>query len=100
MVIRIDRAGVRLLDPDDFGQFKVTALDRSVVATGVPAFGRAGDDEDHVFVEPDALRALAGARASDPVWAASFEQMVAFAATHGWISEDGAIRAHLECDPA
>ena len=53
----------------------------------------------NAFVTPDALRALAGARADDPEWAAQLDRMLAYAQTKGWIrSSDGAIQAHIETE--
>jgi hypothetical protein len=40
---------------------------------------------------------LAGARGADPDWAASFQAMVDYARSHGFLSADGTqVRAHVE----
>jgi hypothetical protein len=81
LVLRIDPAqippAVELLDADDFGSFK------AVIA--VP---------DHTWVDPSLLVALAPD--PDPVWRAQLEKMLSFAQEHGWIDQDGRIRAHVE----
>jgi hypothetical protein len=53
-------------------------------------------DGEHVFVRPDALRALAGALAQDDTWATKLDGMVSYAEKHGWVDGDGAIRAHID----
>lgn len=84
MIIEIDLStappATTLLEPDDFGGFKVVV--------------RGADD---AFVSPEALRALAGERGADAAWLARLDGMLAYAATKGWVrEEDGAIRAHVE----
>jgi hypothetical protein len=47
-------------------------------------------------VQPDAIRRLAAGRV-DAAWDASFDRMVEFARTKGWVDETtGEIRAHCE----
>ncbi len=87
MIIQIDLTTVppttTLLDPDDFSAFKVLL--------------RGADD---AFVAPDALRALAGDRATDPAWNQGLEAMLAYAKGKGWVRDaDGAIQAHVETAP-
>ena len=101
MFIRVHRSrsdtDVSLEEPDDFKAFKVVAPDRDRLAETVASFGRPADeDEEHVFVRVEALKALAGDRGEDPEWAASLERMLAYASEHGWLDEHGAVRAHVE----
>jgi hypothetical protein len=70
---------VALREPDDFTAFDVVVV-----------------EPEHVWIEVDALRSLAGARADDPAWGEGLRAMVAYADRHGWVREDGAIRAHVE----
>ena len=83
MYIEIDLTtvppGVTLRDADDFKGFKVVA--------GRP---------EHAFVDPAALRSLAGEKAEDPAWREQLEGMLAYASSKGWVREDGAVRAHVE----
>lgn len=51
---------------------------------------------EHIYVEVEELRRLAGAHADDPAWVEDFERMVAYAESKGWRREDGAIRIHVE----
>jgi hypothetical protein len=69
---------VQLREPDDFKAFSVAVI-----------------EPEHAWVGPDALRELAGDRASDPKWLEQLDGMLAFAASKGWVREDGAVRAHL-----
>jgi hypothetical protein len=70
---------VVLQEPDDFTAFDVVVV-----------------EPEHAWIAFDALRALAGARAADPAWSEGLRAMVAYADRHGWVREDGAIRAHVE----
>lgn len=74
--------GVTLLGADDFGRFDV------VVAHA-----------DHAFLTPDRVRELAGERAADRGWNERFEAMLEYARGHGWIRDDGSIRAHIDWTP-
>lgn len=87
MEIHIDLAAVpptvALEQPDDFKAFKV-------VVQGA----------EHAYVQPSTLLELAGAqRADDPAWRADLDKMLAFAGEHGWVRDDGAVRAHVESAP-
>ena len=70
---------VALEEPDDFTSLKV-------VLRGAA----------HVFISPAELQRLAGNRAADPVWEGRFQEMIQYAAAHGWTDDDGAVRAHIE----
>jgi len=91
-------AAVELLDADNFREFSVVAsadLDAATLADGAAQVGRAEGD-DHVFVDRAKLVALAGASAESEEWQKSFEGMVGYADSKGWVDADGAIRAHIE----
>ncbi|WP_254919140.1 flavin reductase family protein [Oceanicola sp. 22II-s10i] len=92
----------RLEAPDDFRRFSI-ALDerlRCDAASALAPVGRMADgDTDHGWVRPDAVRALSH-RSGDADWDAGFAAMCAFAGKHGWIADDGGIRAHIELIPA
>jgi hypothetical protein len=103
MYIEIDRAaepvGVYLREPEDFQAFKVVVRHAEPgfsLAQSLAGLGTATDD-GHAFLQIAAVKALAGERAEDPGWIAGFDQMVAYAARSGWLSEDDqAILAHCE----
>jgi hypothetical protein len=68
-----------LREPEDFKRFEIVASKPS-----------------HVFVELETLRQLAGERADDPDWKSRFDEMLDYAASKGWVDENGAVRAHVE----
>ncbi|MFZ0387391.1 MAG: hypothetical protein WAL22_17145 [Solirubrobacteraceae bacterium] len=103
MIIAVDMSqrpgSVALLAPDDFGGFHVEVPGAAVdteLAGVVSTFGRLTDDGTHVFVEVGAIRDLAGDRADDVRWQASFDGMLAYADAHGWRDADGRVRAHVQ----
>ena len=92
--------GVALADPDDLGSFKVLAKagqpDQQGLARALEGVGTMAPD-GHAFIEVDAVRRLAGDRASDAAWNADFEKMLAYAGSKGWMDPAGtAIQAHVE----
>jgi len=100
MRIVVTRGGdvPRLAEPDDFKHFAVLApgpVDPASLAEAAGELGRAEGDS-HVFVDPDRLRRLPGARPDDPEWSASLDGMLAFAGSRGWIDGAGRVRAHVE----
>jgi hypothetical protein len=100
MVIEIDLktapASVQLVEPDDFKSFKILARgDATSLAGGVTDLGRLDANGD-VYVDVQALKALAGDRGQDREWLQSFDGMVAYARDHGWTDDTGAIQAHVE----
>jgi hypothetical protein len=60
------------------------------------------EPDGDVLVPEAALRRLAGVeaasegRALDEAWESEFTGMLAYAATKGWVTEDGAVRVHVE----
>ena len=86
---------IALRDPDDFKSFSVLVRGEDPAREALASLGRASDD-DHVYVDPQVLRRLAGERAEDPRWRASLEGMIGFAAEHGWVDAAGFVRAHVE----
>jgi hypothetical protein len=104
VLIRIDlhSGGVTLRDPDDFTRFSAlvegdgdrSRLEQVVRAAGL---GRVSEDGDHVVVDPAGLRALAGPGA-DAGWDEGLSGMVAYAASKGWVEDDGGVLAHIERD--
>jgi hypothetical protein len=70
---------VTLHDPEDFTSLKVVAA-----------------QPEHAFVGPGVLEALAGEHATDPEWRAGLAAMLRYADEHGWVREDGSVRAHVD----
>jgi hypothetical protein len=100
MVIEVDLraapATVRLVEPEDFGAFKIAARGPATeLGSAVERFGRLTGD-GHVLVDVTALRALAGERGRDRDWLASLDAMVDHARTRGWTDGGGAIRGHVQ----
>ena len=83
MYVEIDLSLVppvlELREPRDFSGFKVV----------VKRIDSAG-------VRVSTLRELAGELTDDVEWQDQFERMLAYAASHDWIRDDGSIEAHVE----
>lgn len=99
IVIDLSESRVHLHDPDNFGRFSVAvegAGDQSDLARVVDqsGLGRLKEDGEHVVVDPVALRALAGASATDE-WDEGLAGMRAYAAGKGWVEDDGVV-AHIQ----
>lgn len=87
-----------LADPENFRELSIVAPGGPAGA-GVPeALAKLGrlEGDDHVFVDQERLIELAGARGRDPDWRKSFDGMIGFAQSHGWLADDGAVRVHVE----
>lgn len=90
MIVHIPLAGrPELLESDNFRQLMVLGDPTPHHALGRP-------DGAHVYLDPEELKRLAGADASDPDWQQRFTEMVAFAAASGWVDENGYVRAHVK----
>jgi len=92
-----------LRDADDFTAFAVlvpTADDLPLHPTSVPdSLGWVTPDGEHIFVQRDAVRVMAGAAADTEEWQAGFGTMLAYADRSGWLSPDGtAVRAHCSAE--
>ena len=104
MILQVDLtatpAGVSLESAQDCGRFHVSVTGsrdpvRLGAALSLAGVGRALDD-DHVWVQVDAVRSLAAPRV-EPGWEESFAGMLTYAASKGWLDEAGdAIQAHIE----
>jgi hypothetical protein len=86
--------GLSLVEPSDFGRFHVqltTAPER-----GAEALRAAGGEltGEGAVVPQALLRTLAG-DAADAAWEQGFAAMVDYASTHGWVTTDGGLRAHV-----
>jgi hypothetical protein len=77
-----------LNEPDDCQRFKVVidgSVDEAALAAALAGIGRPVGRET-VWVRPEAVRRLAAGRV-DVTWDASFDRMVEFARTKGWVDE-------------
>jgi hypothetical protein len=83
-----------LQDARNFKQFHVTVTgDRAALAEAVTAASVGRVDGDHVWVDRSWLE---GQGPADEEWRQGLDSMLAFAASKGWMSEDGrAVRAHV-----
>jgi hypothetical protein len=100
IVIDLGEERVLLRQPNDFGQFSVAVESGGTSASLADVVHRSGlgrlrQDGEHVVVDPVALRALAGPAAT-PEWDQGLAAMCAYAATKGWVEDDGGILAHIE----
>ncbi len=91
--VEVNASGVALEDVDNFRAF-------AVVVTGEPDLvdkldGLGAVDGDHAFLDPEAVKRLAGDRAAGD-WGANFDNMIEFARGKGWVDEAGRVRAHIE----
>jgi len=102
MIIEIDTghhpARITLLEPDVFTAFSVQVAGPQPAGGVESALDRIGrrEGDDHVFVDVDALKALAGERAADAEWLAQLDGMLGYAQSKGWVDAEGGVRAHIE----
>jgi hypothetical protein len=58
------------------------------------------DQDNNAMLDIDELKRLAGDRAGDPGWIASFDSMVTYARSRGWVGSGGsALQAHCDWYP-
>lgn len=97
MIIVVEGDDVRMDDPEDLKGFKVVVKsgDDATVAQALKSVGRVVDRET-AWIRTGAVRALAHSRV-DSDWDEGFEAMLEYAASKGWLSDDGSeIQAHVE----
>ncbi|MFC0449599.1 hypothetical protein [Rhodococcus jostii] len=87
---------IRLEEAGEFGSLHIEPADpeQGISAEQLSSLGRLSGGRN-VFVDPNTIRALAGARASDDSWSAGFEAMIEYAERRGWLSPAGEIRVHI-----
>ncbi len=109
MEVVVDLVGrtLSLRDPDDLQRFNVRAVglpdssgpDNVALAEvlGADHAGTVSATGD-VFITPDAVRALAAQALGhvDEQWEAGFRSMLEYAASKGWVTDDGSVQAHVE----
>ena len=87
-----------LQDVGDLRSLKVVVHpgDGGTLDAALDGIGRLAETGD-AFLEVAALKRLAGAAAQDPKWLAEFDAMVSYAASRGWVDDEGqALQAHCE----
>jgi hypothetical protein len=112
--VDLSTGAVVLRDGDEMEHFSVRAIRHQAGDGGengaLGALAAALSVHDAGIVEPGgdilvavaavkqlAVEAAAGqGRTVGPEWDTGFASMLEYAATHGWLAEDGSIRAHVE----
>jgi hypothetical protein len=99
MIVSITRDDeVRLLEPSDFKRFHVSAAEGADVDQALrsrQAGWRAAEDGDARISTAWLDKALAAALPDQP-WSAEYGAMLAYAASKGWLHDDGTVVAHVE----
>jgi hypothetical protein len=95
--VRAEPPAVALDGPEDCKAFSVRVRgDRARLSSALEAAGVGRMDGDEALIEVDAVRRMADRRVG-PGWDGDFAAMLDYAATKGWIADDGrSIRAHVE----
>ena len=100
MIIRIDpTSGPTVDQPSELTSFHATSptADEDAVAAALGPAGRTAG-QGHVWISADWIRSEVAGRV-EPGWVESFDGMVAYARSKGWLDDDGShIRAHIELD--
>ncbi len=114
LVVDLSSGAVSLRDGDEMGRFSLQVLRREAAdggengALGALAAALSVHDAGtvqpggDVAIAPASVRRLAseaasqGGRSLDGKWDAGFAAMLEYAATAGWITDDGSIRVHVE----
>ena len=92
-----------LVDANDLHRFHVTAAHGESIEAVADVLGDQGLghldaalDDDHVWINADAVRAL-GRPLTKAGWELEFDKMLKSSKKHGYLSDDGShIKAHLE----
>jgi hypothetical protein len=89
---------VELRDRDNLGKLSIRVrgeptMDQLRIA--LAEYARL-DDVNHAYIQIAALCTLAGDSARNEDWRDAFDGMIDCARAHGWVDQDGAVRAHIE----
>lgn len=98
MHVVVGADGVTLDSPDDFRRFDVVRRGGADVATSVVEYGwGVVADSGDVMISVERLRA---AGPDDDAWRAGLDGMIGYAASAGWLDDDGThIQAHIVDEP-
>jgi hypothetical protein len=99
MIVVVDRHGIRVEQPDDFGHLHIsTQLDDEALG-GVLKRHAFGDTfaGGSAVLDVESMREMARATATSTDWDEGWLSMVGYATDHGWITEDGrGVQVHVE----
>lgn len=98
MLVDVTSEPAEVREVDDLKRLHVLAPEGLDVDRALRASGLGSQDPDgRVLLDIRALRAAALALASGPRWPEGWDAMVAYAASKGWLADDGsALVAHVE----
>jgi hypothetical protein len=91
---------VTLEEPEDFSRFhvEVVGLEASEVPVQMERLGVGGIvDDEHIAVSIATIKSLAGQR--PPSWECSFDRMIDYARSRGWLCDEHHIQAHCVWHP-
>lgn len=97
MVVVVAGDVVRLDEPANLEAFKVV-VEKGTEFQVMQALAQIGRmaDRDTAWIRADAVRIMAAGRVAQD-WTEQFQGVLAYAATKGWLSDDGSeVRAHIE----
>ena len=98
MIVDLTGGQTVVRDADDLKRLHVLATAALDVDLALRESGLGSQESGgRVLLDIARLRAAALGNASDPDWPASWDAMVAYAASKGWLADDGAaLVAHVE----
>jgi hypothetical protein len=112
LVVDLSTKEVTVRDDDDLERFAVRAIPREGTGAGGPELAALAEvletaavgtvDRGEALIPPPAIRRLVLESASErgtshgDEWESGFASMLDYAASKGWMSVDGAVRAHIE----
>lgn len=98
MILFVDLTSVHVEDADDLGRLEVWSRGRRRSELP-PILASVEGDDDHIWIDISCLRDLGGL-GRDAKWHRQFDEMITYAASHGWIDSTGsAVRAHIVSEP-
>lgn len=99
MKIMVSSNQVEIIEIDNFKQFHIEASGDTNSLQAQFTQHKVGSVQDahHAAIAIDFIRAQAGELAQQTEWQTGFNNMLAYAKTKGWLTEDGqAVLAHIE----
>ena len=99
MIVRLTAEGAVVQDPDDLARLHVqTGLDADGLRTALKTTGT-GEliDADTALLDVAVLRSRAAIVATAPDWAERWAEMIVYAESKGWLSDDGrCVQVHVD----
>jgi hypothetical protein len=97
MKIKLTDAGAKLVDSDDFAHFSVTApreYDDAQISAALHHSGAGYLADNGAMISATWIK---GKAQPTTAWLKSFQAMLSFAESRGWLADDGeSIAAHIE----